>query len=115
MIAMKSSGSSLAESAVDPTRSQNRTVSCGRSIGGEHLPVAGTEGESTRNLVPQPPQSLLEAGFAASQARQRRTTADPHCPQNFFCSATSIAQLLHHIRTSTEVMNIDAALTIKPN
>jgi hypothetical protein len=72
-------------------------------------------GESTRNLVPQSPQNLLAAGFAASQAGQRRTNADPHCPQNFFWSATSIAQLLHHIRTSTEVVNIDAALTIKSN
>src|SRR5437868_4678829 len=101
MIALKSSGSSLAESAVDPTRSQNRTVSCRRSIGRESLAAAA--GESTRNLVPHSPQNLLEAGFAASQARQRRTNADPHRPQNFFCSATSTAQLRHHIQTSTEV------------
>src|SRR5215468_11341133 len=100
MIALKSSGSSLAASAVDPTRSQNRTVSCRRSIGREHLFVAPIAGESARNLVPQSPQNLLETGFAASQAGQRRTSADPHCPQNFSCSATSNAQLLHHIPTS---------------
>src|SRR5436190_24178351 len=103
MIALKSSGSSLAESAVDPTRSQNRTVSCRRSIGREYLAVVTTTGGSTRNLVPQSPQNLLEAGFAVSQAGQRRTTGDPHCPQNFSCSATSIAQLLHHIGPPTEV------------
>src|ERR1700752_753429 len=100
MIAPKSSGYSLAESAVDPTRSQNRTESCRRSIGREYLAVARTAGESERNLVPQSPQNLLETGLAASQAGQRRTTGDPHCRQNFSCSATSIAQLLHNIRTS---------------
>jgi hypothetical protein len=54
-------------------------------------------------LLPQSPQNLFEAGFAAPQARQRRITADPHCPQNFFGSGTSTAQFLHHIRPSTEV------------
>src|SRR6476660_2522328 len=103
MIALKSSGSSLAESAVDPTRSQNNIVSCRRSIGREPRAVGTTAGESTRNLVPQSPQNLFGAGFAAPQARQRRTTAAPHCPQNFFCSGTSAAQFVHCIRTSMEV------------
>src|SRR5262245_26445614 len=115
MIALKSSGSSLAESAVDPTRSQNRTVSCRRSIGREHLPLAATAGESTRRFVPQSPQNLLDAGFAASQAGQRRTSSDPHCPQNFLGSATSIAQLLHHIRTSTEVNEYRYRVATKSN
>src|SRR5262245_63961108 len=100
MIAPKSSGSSRAESAVDPTRSQNRTESCRRSSGRGYLAVASAAGESARNLVPQSPQNLLETGLAASQAGQRRTTGDPHCRQNFSCSATSIVQLLHHIPTS---------------
>src|SRR5262249_11237755 len=98
MIAPKSSGSSLADSAVDPTRSQNRTESCRRSIGREYLAVAGTADESARNLVPQSPQNLLEAGLVASRAGQRRPAGDPHCRQNFSCSATSTAQLLHHTR-----------------
>src|SRR5438477_12153011 len=103
MIALKSSGSSLAESAVDPTRSQNSTVSCRRSTGRESRTVCTTAGESPRNLVPQSPQNLFGTGFAAPQARQRRTTAAPQCPQNFFCFGTSAAQFLHCIRNSTEV------------
>src|SRR5258707_6655832 len=66
MIALKSSGSSLAESAVDPTRSQNSTVSCRRSIGRESRAVGTTAGGSTRNLVPQSPQNLLGAGCRAT-------------------------------------------------
>src|SRR5712671_4223393 len=112
MIALKSSGSSLAESAVDPTRSQNSTVSCRRSTGRESRAVGTTAGESTRNLVPQSPQNLFGTRFAAPQAGQRRTTAAPHCPQNFFCSGTSAAQFVHCIRTSTEV-NINNASTMR--
>src|SRR5215216_8116088 len=106
MIAPKSSGSSLAESAVDPTRSQNSTVSCRRSIGRESHALGTTGGESTRNLIPQSPQNLLRAGFAAPQAAQRRTTAAPHCPQNFLCSGTSAAQFVQCIRTSTDINNV---------
>src|SRR5450631_3083405 len=47
--------------------------------------------------------NLFWARFAAPQTRQRRTTAAPHCPQNFFCSGTSAAQFVHCIRTSTEM------------
>jgi hypothetical protein len=49
---------------------------------------------------------LLETGFVAAQAGQRRTNADPHCPQNFLRSAPSIAQLLHHIPTSMQMNEI---------
>src|SRR5206468_11540162 len=105
MIAPKSSGSSLAESAIDPTRSQNSTVSCRRSIGRESGAVGTTAGESTRNLAPQSPQNLFRAGFAAPQARQRRATAAPQCPQNFLCSGTSAAQFVQCIRTSTDINN----------
>src|SRR5712671_5946531 len=112
MIALKSSGSSLAESAVDPTRSQNRTVSCRRSIGRESSAADTIAEESSRKLVPQSPQKLFVAGFAAPQAGQRRTTAAPHCPQNFCCSGTSAAQFVHCIRTSTEV-NINNATTMR--
>src|SRR6185369_139819 len=105
MIALKSSGTSRAESAVDPTRSQNSTVSCRRSIGRESGVVGANAGESTRNLVPQSPQNLFGAGLAAAQAGQRRTTAAPHCPQNFLCSGTSAAQFVQCIRTSTHINN----------
>jgi hypothetical protein len=111
MIVLKSSGSSPAESAVDPTKSQNSTVSCRRSIGRESRAVGTTAEESTRNLVPQSPQNLLSAGFAAPQAAQRRTTAAPHCPQNFLCSGTSAAQFVQCIRTSTDIYN---AITLHP-
>src|SRR5262249_45213346 len=46
---------------------------------------------------------------------QRRTIADPHCPQNFLCSATSTAQLLHHIRASSEVNEYRYRIATKPN
>src|SRR6266478_2343818 len=105
MIALKSSGSSLAESAVDPTRSQNSTVSGRRSIGREARAAGTAAGESTCNLGPQSPQILLRVGFAAPQARQRRTTAAPHCLQNFLCSGTSAAQFVQCIRTSTDINN----------
>src|SRR5258705_12198542 len=105
MMALKSSGSSLAESAVDPTRSQNNTVSCRRSIGRESGAVGTTAGEPTRNLVPQSPQNLLRAGFASPQAGQRRTAAAPHRAQNFLCSGTSAAQFVQCIRTSTDINN----------
>src|SRR4029450_2950597 len=105
MMALKSSGSSLAESAVDPTRSQNITVSCRRSIGRESGAAGTTAEDSTRNLVPQSPQNLFGAGFAAPQTRQRRTTAAPHFPQNFLCPGTSAAQFVQCIRTSTDIKN----------
>src|SRR2546421_5038499 len=103
MIALKSSGSSLAEGAVDPTRSQNSTVSCRRSTGREPRTVCTTAGESPRNLVPQSPQNLFGTRFAAPQAGQRRATAAPQCPQNFFRTGTSAAQFVHCIQISTEV------------
>jgi hypothetical protein len=107
MIALKSSGSRLAESAVDPTRSQNSTVSCRRSIGRVSRDVGIAAGEAARNLVPQSPQNLFRAGFAAPQAAQRRTTAAPHSPQNFLRSATSAAQFVQCIRTSTDIHDLN--------
>jgi hypothetical protein len=63
-------------------------------------------GEAARNLVPQSPQNLFRAGFAAPQAEHRRTTAAPHCPQNFLRSATSAAQFVQCIRTSTDINDL---------
>ena len=110
MMALKSSGSSPAESAVDPTRSQNSTVSCRRSIGRDSCAVGAVAREPTRNLVPQSPQNLFGAGLAAPQAGQRRITAAPHRPQNFLCSATSAAQFVQYIRTSTDIQD---AITLR--
>ncbi len=80
-------------------------VSCRRSIGREGRAADDTAGESTPNLVPQSPANLLRAGFAAPQARQRSTSAAPHCPQNFLCSGTSAVQFVQCIRTSTDINN----------
>ena len=90
----------MAESAVDPTRSQNSTVSWRRSIGREPRGFGAGAGEPACNRLPQSPQNLLGAGFAAPQARQRRTAAAPHKPQNFLCAGTSAAQFEQCIRTS---------------
>ena len=95
-------GIEFAESAVDPTRSQNSTVSWRRSIGREFRVIGTTAGEPARNSLPQSPQNLFRAGFAVPQARQRRTTAAPHRPQNFLCFGTSAAQFVQCIRTSTD-------------
>src|SRR6185369_7457077 len=107
MIAPKSSGSSFAQSSVDPTRSQNRTVSWRRSIGRESGVVGVAAVEATRNLLPQSPQNLFRVGLAAPQAGQRRAAAAPHCPQYFLCAGTSAAQFVQCIRTSGDIHNAD--------
>jgi hypothetical protein len=76
---------------------------CRRSIGRESHAVDIAAAGSARNLVPQSPQNLFGAGFAAPQAAQCRAAVAPHRPQNFPCSGTSAAQFVQCIRTSTDI------------
>jgi hypothetical protein len=68
--ARRSSGSSRADSAVEPTRSQNITVSCRRSApstrgAGDDVTGAGAPAASIG--LPQPPQNAAEALFSNPQ------------------------------------------------
>src|SRR6266702_173738 len=105
MISRRSSGSSCAASAVEPTRSQNITVSWRRSA--EELGKGSkVDGSATRTTVgvdapgaadtrvapvgmsaaPQSPQNLLPDGFSAPHAAQRTSSGAPQSPQTFFPS-----------------------------
>src|SRR6516225_5655401 len=92
MISRKSSGSRRDESAVEPTRSQNSTVSCRRSADGIGAAVrgvaasAGALGARVVSAAPQSAQNLLSGGFSAPHATQRTGSDVPHLPQNFLPS-----------------------------
>src|SRR5215472_5272707 len=103
MISRKSSGSRRAASAVEPTRSQNSTVSCRRSaddIGAADRGEADSAGALDAPMVsatPQSAQNFLPGGFSAPQAVQRtdRGRGVPQSPQNFFPSRLAAPQLGH--------------------
>src|SRR5215472_18349675 len=103
MISRKSSGSRRDESAVEPTRSQNSTVSCRRSaddIGAADRGEADSAGALDAPMVsatPQSAQNFLPGGFSAPQAVQRtdRGRAVPQSPQNLFPSRLAAPQLGH--------------------
>src|SRR4051812_16404648 len=112
MISRKSSGSSCAASAVEPTRSQNITVSWRRSA---EEPGAGgkADGSATRGTLradaraaanarappvgvsaaPQSPQNLLSDGFSAPHTAQRTDSGARQWPQTFFPSGLALPQL----------------------
>src|ERR671933_1767904 len=106
MTSRRSSGSRRAESAVEPTRSQNITVSWRRSAEGlradgqaDGSTTHGAAGVDPRALAvsvaPQSPQNLLPDGFSAPHAAQRTGSATPQSPQNFFPSGLALPQLGH--------------------
>src|SRR5215469_13269394 len=100
MISRKSSGSSWAERAVEPTRSQNITDSWRRSA--VEVGVAATGGRGAAgavdvaaSLLPQFVQNLVPARLVAPQEVQRIGSAAPHSPQNLLSSGVSERQLGH--------------------
>src|ERR671932_163898 len=104
MISRRSSGSRRAESAVEPTRSQNITVSWRRSAEGfradgkaDGSTTHGAAGVDPRafavSAAPQSPQNLLPDGFSAPHAAQRTGSGAPQSPQNFFPSGLTLPQL----------------------
>src|SRR5262245_11000942 len=88
-----------AERAVEPTRSQNITVSCRRSAAaGAGFASGGGAAIGVRSVpvvsvAPQPPQYLAVGGLSFRQAAQGIGNAAPHSRQNWFPAGTSARQL----------------------
>jgi hypothetical protein len=96
MTSRKSSGSSRAESAVEPTRSQNITVSCRRSAPSARrgAGTAAGAGAATSPIgLPQPPQNLAAGSFSKPQAGQGDGNGAPHSAQKRLAAAFSAVQL----------------------
>src|ERR1700754_1934034 len=112
MTSRRSSGSSFVASAVEPTRSQNITVSWRRSA--EELGVdENAEGSVTCttadvdvrgpadssaaavsvSAAPQSPQNLLPDGLSAPHALQRKISGAPQSPQILLPSGFTLPQL----------------------
>src|SRR5262252_10546004 len=101
MISRRSSGSRRDASAVEPTRSQNSTVSCRRSAddigaaGRGSAASAGALDTPMASAAPQSTQNFLPGGFSAPHAAQRTGSGVPHLPQNFLPSGLAAPQLRH--------------------
>src|ERR1700747_2455018 len=100
MISLMSSGSSRAESAVEPTRSTNMIVSWRRSAveaGGAATSgdTAGAVDGAAVSLLPQFEQNLAPARLVAPQEVQPTGSAAPHASQNRLSSGVSKRQLGH--------------------
>src|SRR5215472_12102504 len=96
MIPRKSSGSSRADRGVDPTRSQNITVSWRRSAlsaRGDGGTVAGSGAPVAPIGLPQPPQNFAALSFSKPQAGQGTGRAAPHWAQKRLVAAFSVMQL----------------------
>src|SRR5262250_3675964 len=100
--ALRSSGSSSVDNAVEPTRSQNITVSCRRSAddatAGASDPAAvsaGAKDAAIGSLMPQFAQNFAADGLACPQEGHASGSIAPHSVQNLLPSATSALQLEH--------------------
>src|SRR6516162_9765825 len=95
MIPRRSSGSNRADSGVEPTRSQNITVSWRRSAvserGGGGAGGAGAAASPTG--LPQPPQKLAVGSFSNPQTGHREGSGAPHSAQKRLLAAFSAMQL----------------------
>src|SRR5262249_15835869 len=93
MTSRKSSGSSCDDRAVEPTRSQNITVSWRRSAPLARGPgdtVNGTEVAATSPIgLPQPPQNFDAGSFSKPQAGQWNGSGAPHLAQKRLVAAFS--------------------------
>jgi hypothetical protein len=92
----RSSGSSLAERAVEPTRSQNITVSWRRSAlsARDSEGAAGCVGPAVSPIgLPHPPQNLAAGSFSKPQAGQGDGSGAPHWAQKRLAVAFSAMQL----------------------
>src|SRR5215467_10698070 len=101
MTSRKSSGSSREASAVEPTRSQNITVSWRRSAlstrgGGDGAGGAGAAASPTG--FPQPPQKSAVGSFSKPQAGHGDGNGDPHLAQKRLVAAFSAEQLGQRIK-----------------
>src|SRR5215469_12369957 len=82
MISRRSSGSSRDESGVEPTISQNITVSWRRSAPSVRGDAAGGTGAAASPIgFPQPPQNFAAGSFSNPQAWHDEGSGDPHWAQ----------------------------------
>src|SRR3954470_24578526 len=100
MTSRRSSTSSRAERAVEPTRSQNKTVRCRRSArevssGARGGAAAGEAPNSS--FSPHCEQNFDPGALTFPQAPQGTCKGAPHWLQNLLPLATSAAQLGHAI------------------
>src|SRR6516162_6254687 len=102
MISRRSSGSKRAASAVEPTRSQNMTVSCRRSAPPGWGAGIGLTGAAAVSPIgsPQPPQNLAEGSFSKPQVEHENGSAAPHWAQKRLIAAFSALQFWQ--RTAAE-------------
>ena len=100
-----SSGSSRVVSAVAPTKSQNITVICRRSlaaertlksdVGATEFVADGADRNGFASARPQPPQYDSPARLSNPQAAHRRASAAPHCLQNRRSSRFAVWHTVH--------------------
>src|SRR5215468_5514110 len=100
MTSRKSSGSSRDDSGVEPTRSQNMTVSWRRSAvsardRGDGAGAGGAAVSATG--LPQPPQNLAVGSFSKPQAEQGEGSGAPHSAQKRLVATFSAMQLEQRI------------------
>src|SRR5438270_13463747 len=115
MISRKSSGSSRADKAVEPTRSQNITVRWRRSAVGEvgAGPVTlGADSDRTGSVlaavpskVPQSAQNFAPIGLKPPQPGHTAGNAAPHAVQNRLPSLVSAPQLGHFMGCPPMLLN----------
>src|SRR5262249_50281209 len=91
----RSSGSSSVDNAVEPTRSQNITVSCRRSATAGASNLAAVSAGTIGSLMPQFAQNFAADGFPCPQEGHASGSVAPHWVQNLLPSATSALQLVH--------------------
>src|ERR1700724_4703688 len=102
MISRKSPGSRRAESAVEPTRSQNMTVSWRRSaapsareVGAAVAGMVVVSGFTAESACPHSEQYLAPVRFTALHNGQRAERSAPQALQNLLPSGTSAWQPGH--------------------
>src|SRR5215472_5292117 len=101
MTSRKSSGSRRDDSGVEPTRSQNITVSWRRSaLSGRDGGAGGAGAAASPTDFPQPPQKFAVGSFSKPQAGQDKGSGDPHLAQYRLAAAFSAMHLGQRIECS---------------
>src|ERR1700739_1196680 len=96
MTSRRSSGSRRDESSVEPTRSQNITVSCRRSATSTRGAAGAMSGAGVAAApigLPQPPQNSAGGSFSKPQFAQGEGSAAPQRAQKRLVAAFSAMQL----------------------
>src|SRR6516164_4240127 len=104
MMRPRSSGSKRAESTVEPTKSQNRIVSCRRSAVGAAVAASDAGAASVAvvapsapgaKFAPHRPQNFESGGFAWPHAAQGILSGAPQAVQKRCPTETSVRQVEH--------------------